>query len=197
MFGAGVLSGGGRQTFLSSVRDALGPDSRVAVSCASSPSTGPMPKSNKVSAGLLLYRRENGGFEFLLVHLGGPFWAKKDDGAWFLPKGEVNPGEDEKAAALREFREETGLDVHPALELVSLGTVKHKSGKLVHAWAVEGDCDPTALHSNTFDIEWPPRSGKKQTFPEIDRAAFFTLAAAEKKMHPTEFEFLSRLVGLL
>jgi predicted NUDIX family NTP pyrophosphohydrolase len=156
-----------------------------------------MPKSSKVSAGLLLYRRENGEFEFLLVHLGGPFWAKKDDGAWFLPKGEVNPGEDEKAAALREFREETGLDVHPAVELVSLGTVKHKSGKLVHAWAVEGDCDPSALRSNTFEIEWPPRSGKKQTFPEIDRAAFFTQSAALHKMHPTEFEFLSRLVALL
>jgi predicted NUDIX family NTP pyrophosphohydrolase len=161
------------------------------------PSHRPMPKSTKVSAGLLLYRRKNGELEFLLVHLGGPFWAKKDDGAWFLPKGEVNPGEDEQAAALREFREETGLDVHPALELVSLGTVKHKSGKLVHAWALEGDCDPSAIHSNTFEVEWPPRSGKEQTFPEIDRAAFFTQASAEKKMHPTEFEFVPRLVRLL
>ncbi len=156
-----------------------------------------MPKSNKVSAGLLLYRRQNGEPEFLLVHLGGPFWAKKDEGAWFLPKGEVNPGEDEKTAALREFREETGLDVHPALELVSLGTVKHKSGKTVHAWALEGDCDPGALRSNMFEVECPPRSGKKQMFPEIDRAAFFTKDAAETKMHPTEFEFLSRLVRLL
>jgi predicted NUDIX family NTP pyrophosphohydrolase len=156
-----------------------------------------MPKSTKVSAGLLLYRKTNGELEFLLVHLGGPFWAKKDDGAWFLPKGEVNPEEDEKAAAIREFQEETGLEVDPASPLISLGTVKHKSGKLVHAWAMAGDCDLGTVHSNTFEVEWPPKSGKKQTFPEIDRAAFFTLAAAEKKMHPTEFEFLTRLVGLL
>jgi predicted NUDIX family NTP pyrophosphohydrolase len=156
-----------------------------------------MPKSTKISAGLLLYRRKNGELEFLLVHLGGPFWAKKDDGSWFLPKGEVNPGEDEKTAAIREFQEETGLDLDPASELTPLGTVKHKSGKLVHAWAFEGDCDPGTLRSNTFEIEWPPRSGRKQTFPEIDRTAFFNQAAAEKKMHPTEFEFLSRLVALL
>jgi predicted NUDIX family NTP pyrophosphohydrolase len=156
-----------------------------------------MPKTAKVSAGLLLYRRRNGELEFLLVHLGGPFWAKKDDGAWFLPKGEVNPGEEEKSAAIREFQEETGLEVDLGVELIPLGTVKHKSGKLVHAWALEGDCDSAAVRSNTFEIEWPPRSGRKQTFPEIDRAAFFTLGAAETKMHPTEFEFLSRLVGLL
>jgi predicted NUDIX family NTP pyrophosphohydrolase len=156
-----------------------------------------MPKSSKVSAGLLLYRRKSGEVEFLLVHLGGPFWAKKDDGAWFLPKGETNPGEDEKAAAIREFQEETGLEVDPSTKLIPLGTLKHKSGKVVHAWAFEGDCDPTTLHSNTFEMEWPPRSGKKQTFPEIDRAAFFTRAAAEQKMHPAEFEFLSRLVTLI
>jgi predicted NUDIX family NTP pyrophosphohydrolase len=156
-----------------------------------------MPKSSKVSAGLLLYRRKNGEIEFLLVHLGGPFWAKKDEGAWFLPKGEVNPGEDEKAAAIRELREETGLEFDPSSALISLGTVKHKSGKTVHAWAFEGSCDPGAVRSNTFEMEWPPRSGKKQTFPEIDRAAFFTVATAEKKMHQTEFEFLSRLVGIL
>src|ERR1700722_4276781 len=110
-----------------------------------------MPKSNKVSAGLLLYRRKDGEPEFLLVHLGGPFWAKKDDGAWFLPKGEVNPGEDEKAAAIREFQEETGLKVDPTSEMASLGTLKHKSGKLVYAWAIEGDCDPGAVRSNTFE----------------------------------------------
>jgi predicted NUDIX family NTP pyrophosphohydrolase len=156
-----------------------------------------MPKSSKVSAGLILYRRRNNELEFLLVHLGGPFWTKKDEGAWFLPKGEVNPGEDEKAAAIREFQEETGFHFDPTSKLIPLGNVKHKSGKLVHAWAFEGDCDPGAVRSNTFEVEWPPRSGKNQTFPEIDRAAFFTLAAAEKKMHPTEFEFLSRLVGLL
>lgn len=156
-----------------------------------------MPKSNKISAGLILYRRRNNELEFLLVHLGGPFWTKKDEGAWFLPKGEVNPGEDEKAAAIREFQEETGLDLDPSVKLIPLGTVKHKSGKLVHAWAFEGDCDPAAVRSNTFEMEWPPRSGKTQTFPEIDRAAFFTLTAAREKMHPTEFEFLPRLISLL
>ncbi len=146
----------------------------------------------KVSAGLLMYRKRNHQLEVLLVHLGGPFWAKKDAGAWFVPKGEVNPGEDELAAAKREFAEETGL--MPAENLVPLGSVKHKSGKKVSAWAFEGDCDPAALRSNTFQMEWPPRSGKTREFPEIDRAAFFTLDAAREKMHPAEFEFVSRLV---
>jgi len=146
----------------------------------------------KVSAGLLMYRKRNQQLEVLLVHLGGPFWAKKDAGAWFVPKGEVNPGEDELAAAKREFAEETGL--MPAENLVPLGSVKHKSGKKVSAWAFEGDCDPAALRSNTFQMEWPPRSGKTREFPEIDRAAFFTLDAAREKMHPAEFEFVSRLV---
>jgi predicted NUDIX family NTP pyrophosphohydrolase len=146
----------------------------------------------KVSAGLLMYRKRNQQLEVLLVHLGGPFWAKKDAGAWFVPKGEVNPGEDELAAAKREFAEETGLV--PAENLVPLGSVKHKSGKKVSAWAFEGDCDPAALRSNTFQMEWPPRSGKTREFPEIDRAAFFTLDAAREKMHPAEFEFASRLV---
>ena len=146
----------------------------------------------KVSAGLLMYRKRNQQLEVLLVHLGGPFWAKKDAGAWFVPKGEVNPGEDELAAAKREFAEETGLV--PAENLVPLGSVKHKSGKKVSAWAFEGNCDPAALRSNTFQMEWPPRSGKTREFPEIDRAAFFTLDAAREKMHPAEFEFASRLV---
>ena len=146
----------------------------------------------KVSAGLLMYRKRNQQLEVLLVHLGGPFWAKKDAGAWFVPKGEVNPGEDELSAAKREFAEETGLA--PAENLLPLGSVKHKSGKKVSAWAFEGDCDPAALRSNTFQMEWPPRSGKTLEFPEIDRAAFFTLDAAREKMHPAEFEFVSRLV---
>jgi predicted NUDIX family NTP pyrophosphohydrolase len=145
----------------------------------------------KVSAGLLMYRKRNGEIEVLLVHLGGPFWARKDAGAWFLPKGELNPGEEELAAAKREFHEETGLS--PGLELIALGSVNHKSGKKVVAWAFEGDCDPTTLRSNTFQMEWPPRSGKTREFPEIDRAAFFTVAAAREKMHPAEFAFLPRL----
>jgi predicted NUDIX family NTP pyrophosphohydrolase len=149
----------------------------------------------KHSAGLLMYRKRNDQWEVLLVHLGGPFWAKKDAGAWFVPKGEINPGEDELAAAKREFAEETGLV--PGAELLALGDVKHKSGKKVSTWAFEGDCDPATLRSNTFRMEWPPRSGKTREFPEIDRAAFFTIEAAREKMHPAEFEFVTRLTSLL
>lgn len=150
---------------------------------------------SKVSAGLVMYRKRSGQLEVLLVHLGGPFWAKKDAGAWFIPKGEINPGEDELAAAKREFEEETGL--RPESTLLPLGSVKHKTGKKVLAWAFEGDCDPASLRSNTFQMEWPPRSGKTREFPEIDRAAFFTVAAAREKMHAAEFEFLPRLADLL
>src|ERR1700752_3937784 len=149
----------------------------------------------KVSAGLLMYRMRDGQYEVLLVHLGGPFWAKKDAGAWFIPKGEVNPGEDELAAAQREFEEETGL--RPGPEFLPLGSVKHKSGKKVTAWAFAGDCDPASLRSNTFQMEWPPRSGKTKEFPEIDRAAFFLVEAARNKMHPAEFDFVSRLLEQL
>jgi predicted NUDIX family NTP pyrophosphohydrolase len=150
---------------------------------------------SKVSAGLLMYRKRNQQLEVLLVHLGGPFWAKKDAGAWFVPKGEVNPGEDELSAAKREFQEETGLA--PGADLLPLGSVRHKSGKKVSAWAFEGDCDPAVLRSNTFQMEWPPHSGKMREFPEIDRAALFTIEAAREKMHPTEFEFISRLAELV
>jgi predicted NUDIX family NTP pyrophosphohydrolase len=149
----------------------------------------------KASAGLLMYRKRQGQLEVLLVHLGGPFWKKKDSGAWFVPKGEINPGEDELVAAQREFQEETGLVA--AGELLSLGSVKHKSGKTVTAWAFAGDCDPTALKSNTFEMEWPPKSGKRAQFPEIDRAGFFTVERAKEKMHPAEFEFLTRVEKLL
>jgi predicted NUDIX family NTP pyrophosphohydrolase len=150
---------------------------------------------SKASAGLLMYRKRNQQLEVLLVHLGGPFWARKDAGAWFVPKGEINPGEDELAAAKREFQEETGLSA--GVPLLPLGSVQHKSGKRVSAWAFEGDCDPAALRSNTFQMEWPPRSGKTREFLEIDRAAFFTTEAAREKMHPAEFEFVTRLVSLL
>jgi predicted NUDIX family NTP pyrophosphohydrolase len=145
----------------------------------------------KTSAGLLMYRERNGQMEVLLVHLGGPFWKNKDRGAWFVPKGEINPGEDLLDAAKREFHEETGLI--PRGDFLSLGSVKHKSGKTVYAWAFAGDCDPSSLKSNTFEMEWPPKSKRMATFPEIDRANFFTLEAARDKMHPAEFEFLSRL----
>ena len=150
-----------------------------------------VPAMPKKSAGLLMYRVRNGALEVLLVHLGGPFWTKKDAGAWFLPKGEIEPGEDDLSAAKREFEEETGLK--PTSAFLPLGSVKHKSGKIVTAWAFEGDCDPSSLKSNTFTMEWPPRSGKQQEFPEIDRAGFFTLEAARIKMHPTELEFFIRL----
>ena len=145
----------------------------------------------KKSAGLVMYRIRGGALEVLLVHLGGPFWAKKDVGAWFIPKGEIEPGEDELAAAQREFEEETGFKA--AGPFIALGSVKHKGGKIVTAWAFEGDCDPASLKSNTFKMEWPPRSGKQREFPEVDRAAFFTVEAAREKMHPAEFEFFPRL----
>ena len=149
----------------------------------------------KASAGLLMYRKRSGRLEALLVHLGGPFWKKKDNGAWFVPKGEINPGEDELVAAQREFQEEAGLI--PTGNFLPLGSVKHKSGKSVTAWAFAGDCDPASLKSNTFEMEWPPKSGKRVQFPEIDRAEFFTVERAREKMHPAEFEFLTRLEKLL
>lgn len=149
----------------------------------------------KASAGLLMYRKRNSRLEVLLVHLGGPFWKKKDSGAWFVPKGEIDPGEDEFVAAQREFQEETGLVATG--EFLSLGSVKHKSGKTVTAWAFAGDCDPASLKSNTFEMEWPPKSGKRAQFQEIDRAEFFTIERAREKMHPAEFEFLTRLERLL
>jgi len=148
----------------------------------------------KRSAGLLMYRKRR-GLEVLLVHPGGPFWKKKDEGAWFLPKGEVAAGEDELSAARREFEEEIGIK--PVGPFLALGSVKHKSGKSVAAWAFEGDCDPAAIKSNTFTIEWPPRSGRKQEFPEVDRAEFFTPEAAREKMHPEESDFVVRLAAAL
>jgi len=138
-----------------------------------------------------MYRVRNGRMKVLLVHPGGPFWAKKDAGAWSLPKGEVDSGEDALEAARREFVEETGL--RPQGEFVPLGEVKQKSGKVVRTWAFEGDCDPATLRSNTFTMEWPPRSGRKQEFPEIDRAEFFALEEARKKINPTQVALIDAL----
>lgn len=149
----------------------------------------------KISAGLVMYRTRRGELEALLVHPGGPFWAKKDDGAWFIPKGELNPGEEPLAGAKREFAEETGLTPHGPF--LPLGSVKQKSGKTIFAWAFAGDCDPATIQSNTFTMEWPPRSGRMREFPEIDRAAFFTLAQAARKMHPVELTFLERLKQII
>jgi len=147
----------------------------------------------KISAGLLVYRRTTASLEVLLVHPGGPFWAKKDDGAWFIPKGEIEAGEEPLAAAQREFREEVGLP-SPQGEPLTLGSVKNKSGKLIHAWALEGDLDLRGFHSNTFEMEWPPRSGKKQAFPEVDRARYYAIEGALQKMHPAELPLLERLL---
>jgi predicted NUDIX family NTP pyrophosphohydrolase len=147
------------------------------------------------SAGLVMYRTTRGELEVLLVHPGGPFWVKKDEGAWSIPKGEIGAGEEALAAAKREFEEETGCKAEgPFFEL---GSVRHKSGKTVTAWAFEGDCDPAKIQSNTFEMEWPPRSGQRKNFPEVDRAEFFTVEQARTKSHLAEFEFVRRLVALL
>jgi predicted NUDIX family NTP pyrophosphohydrolase len=144
----------------------------------------------KHSAGLLMYRRRRGELEVFLVHPGGPFWAKKDAGAWSIPKGEYRPGEDPLTAARREFREETGFSV--AGEFIPLTPLKQPSGKIIQAWAVEGDC-VAAVCSNTFTLEWPPRSGHQQAFPEVDRAAWFTLTAAREKISKGQVGFLEEL----
>jgi predicted NUDIX family NTP pyrophosphohydrolase len=149
----------------------------------------------KLSAGLLMYRFRAGQLEVLLGHPGGPFFTNKDLGAWTIPKGLVDEAEDQLAAARREFEEETGT--RPEGRFVPLGEVLQKGGKTVIAWAFEGDLDPAAIRSNTFQREWPPRSGRWQTFPEIDRAAFFSIAEARGKINPAQAEFLSRLERLL
>jgi predicted NUDIX family NTP pyrophosphohydrolase len=145
----------------------------------------------KISAGLLMYRMRDGELEFLLAHPGGSFWKNKDAGAWTIPKGEIREDEEPLAAARREFEEETG--VKPEGDFIPLTPIKQRSGKLVHAWAFEGDCDPTKVKSNTFQIEWPPKSGRYETCPEIDRAGFFKLAQAKKKIMPAQFSFLEEL----
>jgi predicted NUDIX family NTP pyrophosphohydrolase len=145
----------------------------------------------KISAGLLMYRMRDGELEFLLAHPGGSFWKNKDAGAWTIPKGEIREDEEPLAAARREFEEETG--VKPEGDFIPLTPIKQRSGKLVHAWAFEGDCDPSKVKSNTFQIEWPPKSGRYETCPEIDRAGFFKLAQAKKKIMPAQFSFLEEL----
>jgi predicted NUDIX family NTP pyrophosphohydrolase len=145
------------------------------------------------SAGILLHRSGADGREVLLVHPGGPFWAKRDDGAWSIPKGEYDDGEEPMAAALREFEEEIGSALEAVGELVDLGDVRQRNRKVVTAWAAEGDVDASAVRSNTFTIEWPPRSGRQQEFPEIDRAEWFTLARAREKLIEAQTAFLDRL----
>jgi predicted NUDIX family NTP pyrophosphohydrolase len=146
----------------------------------------------KQSAGILLYRSPPAR-EVLLVHPGGPFWAKKDAGAWSIPKGEYEEGDDPRAEALREFEEELGSALPAGTELVELGTVKLKSGKRITAFAAEGDLDAETISSNTFEMEWPPRSGRMQAFPEVDRAGWFSIEEAREKLNPVQAEFLVRL----
>jgi predicted NUDIX family NTP pyrophosphohydrolase len=149
------------------------------------------------SAGILLHRAGNAGREVLLVHPGGPFWARKDAGAWSIPKGEYGDGDDPRACALREFEEELGSPLPAGTELTELGTVRQASGKVITAFAAAGDLDAAAITSNTFTIEWPPRSGRLQEFPEIDRAAWFPLDQARAKLVKGQVPFLDRLAGLL
>ncbi len=150
----------------------------------------------KASAGLLVYRRGPGGVEVLLVHPGGPLWARRDEGAWSIPKGEYASEEDPLAAARHEFREELGQDPPPG-EPVPLGEIRQPGGKRVSAFAVEGDLDVRAVESGTFEMEWPPRSGRLRRFPEVDRAGWFGLAEARRKLLPAQVPFLDRLVELL
>jgi predicted NUDIX family NTP pyrophosphohydrolase len=152
----------------------------------------------KESAGVLLFRHRAAP-ELLLVHPGGPFWAKKDDGAWSIPKGELEEGEDSRQCALRELAEELGpaAPTLGATELVELGSIRQKGGKVVHAWAAEGDFDPAALSGNSFELEWPPRSGKRREFPEVDRAEWFDPAAARRKILAAQAPFVDRLLESL
>lgn len=150
----------------------------------------------KTSAGLLLYRRRDAGAEVLLVHPGGPYWQKRDEGAWSIPKGEHGDQEDPLAAACREFAEETGCDA-PDVAWVGLGSVRQRGGKVVAAWAGPGDLDPARIRSSTFELEWPPRSGRRLAFPEVDRAAWFDLATARRRINPGQLPFIDRLAALL
>jgi predicted NUDIX family NTP pyrophosphohydrolase len=148
------------------------------------------------SAGVILFRRGEQGVEFLLVHPGGPFWRRKDAGAWSIPKGQIEEDEEARACALRELEEELGPA--PTLDpeqLIELGSIRQRAGKLVEAWAAEADFDPATLDSNTFSMEWPPRSGNEEEFPEVDRAEWFDLERAREKILPAQAELLDRLLA--
>jgi predicted NUDIX family NTP pyrophosphohydrolase len=153
------------------------------------------PLRRKESAGLLLFRRSPHGIEVLLAHPGGPFWQSRDAGAWTVPKGGIDPGETALDAAIREFGEETGFEA--AGPFIALGSVTQRSGKIVHVWAFEGDCDPARLTSVETTTEWPPHSGRFITIPEIDRAAFFSIAAAHDALNVAQVELLDRLAAAL
>jgi predicted NUDIX family NTP pyrophosphohydrolase len=151
----------------------------------------------KLSAGLLVYRRFEAGFEVLLVHPGGPFWAKKDDGAWSVPKGEYEPDQDPLEVALLEFEEEIGQPPPDHSGAEWLGEQRQPSGKVVSVWAIEGDVDVSDVRSNTFEMEWPPRSGRTQEFPEVDRASWFDLDQARQKLLRGQLGFLDRVEEVL
>ncbi len=144
------------------------------------------------SAGILLYRVRDGALEVLLVHPGGPLWARKDTGAWSIPKGEYAAGEEALSAARREFEEELGTPP-PAGDPLDLGEIRQRAGKRVHAWALPGDLDVSSVTSNSFELEWPPRSGRMSEFPEVDRAQWFPLAEARERINPAQAELLDRL----
>ena|SRR5215216_4949922 len=155
--------------------------------------------ASKHSAGILLFRRgEEGAVEFLLVHPGGPFWRRKDQGAWTIPKGQIEDEEEARACAIRELEEELGQapDLDPG-QLIGLGSIKQRAGKVVEAWAAEAAFDPADLASNTFSIEWPPRSGEEQEFPEVDKAEWFDPETAREKILPAQAELLDRLLERL
>ena len=152
---------------------------------------------SRCSAGVLLYRERGDLLEVLLVHPGGPLWAKKDDAAWSIPKGEPCDGEDPLAAARREFTEETGFSCPGDGEMIALTPVRMPSGKVVQAWAVRGDADPALLRSNNFEMEWPPKSGRRPRFPEVDRAAWFSIAEAKVKILKGQVPLLDDLLRLV
>ena len=154
-----------------------------------------MPKASKKSAGILLYRRTGGQLEVLLAHPGGPFWKNRDLGAWGLPKGEIDEGEDPYAAARREFFEETGFA--PGDSARPLEPLRQPSGKVIQAWAIEGDCDASQARSIVFSMEWPPRSGKQEEFPEVDKVQWFAIPEAERRILPGQAPFLAQLQALL
>jgi predicted NUDIX family NTP pyrophosphohydrolase len=154
-----------------------------------------MAKRPNVSAGLLLFRRTGGGLEVFLAHPGGPFWARRDAGAWSIPKGVVDAGEEPLAAACREFEEETGIK--PTGPFLPLGSIRQKAGKHVHAWAWEGNADPATTRSNEMRTEWPRGSGRWLTFPEVDRCAWFDPQTAHEKINPAQAEFIDRLRNAL
>lgn len=148
--------------------------------------------ATRTSAGILLYRHRGGHLELLLAHPGGPFFIRRDEGYWTIPKGEVDPDEELLAVARREFEEETG---HPSPDRdpIPLGSIVQKGGKIVHAWALEGDLDPSVAVSNTFEMTWPPGSAERQSFPEIDRVAWFEPAEARRRIKPTQIPLINRL----